>query len=66
MAGRGKGGAGAGPSGSSQTQSQSFLPRLEERQGKSIFVMCVNKLRFEESLKVQNELGAVEETLYGC
>ena len=45
--------------------SLSYL-ELEERQGKSIFVMCVNKLRFEESLKVQNELGAVEETFYGC
>ena len=45
--------------------SLSYLD-LKERQGRSIFVMCVNKLRFEESLKVQNELGAVEETLYGC
>ena len=33
--------------------SLSYLD-LKERQGRSIFVMCVNKLRFEESLKVQN------------
>ena len=45
--------------------SLSYLD-LEERQGRNIFVMCVNKLRFEESLKVQNELGAGEETFYGC
>ena len=45
--------------------SLSYLD-LKERQGRSIFVMCVNKLQFEESLKVQNKLGAVEETLYGC
>ena len=45
--------------------SLSYLD-LKERQGRSIFVMCVNKLRFEESLKIKNELGAVEETIYGC
>ena len=45
--------------------SLSYLD-LKERQGRSIFVMCVNKLPFEESLKVHNELGAVEETLYEC
>ena len=33
--------------------SLSYLD-LKERQGRSIFVMCVNKLQFEESLKVQN------------